>query len=302
MAAGRRARILAALATLTLFASCNVQKRRTIGVVPKATSHLFWVTVEEGVRKAGKDFNVEIVWNGAPSETDYARQVQIVDSMINRHVDGLAVAATERNILTSAIDRAMAAGIPVIVFDSGVETTNIISFIATNNYEGGAMAARELAKAIGGAGNVGLMMHAPGSTSTMDREKGFEETLAKEFPKIRIVARQYSMSDRAKGRAGAENMLTANPNLSGIFASAEPGSVGASMAIQGRGLGGKVKLVTFDSSESLVADCQKGVVSAMVVQDPQRLGYEAVKAVVEKLDGKTPEKKLDLPPTVNACP
>lgn len=285
-----------------LLSGCSGQKRRTIGVVPKATSHLFWVTVEEGVRKAGKDLNVEIVWNGAPSETDYARQVQITDSMISRHVDGLVVAATERKILNSSIDRAMAAGIPVVVFDSGVDTDNIVSFIATNNYEGGAMAARELAKAIGGVGTVGLMMHAPGSTSTMDREKGFEDTLQKEFPKIAIVARQYSMSDRAKGRASAENILTAHPNLSGMFASAEPGSVGASLAIQARQLSGKVKLVTFDSSESLIVDCKNGVVSAMVVQDPQRIGYEAVKTVVDKLDGKTIEKKVDLPPTVKACP
>lgn len=299
MVAGLRFSLLIGL---VLLAGCSGEKRRTIGVVPKATSHLFWVTVEEGVRKAGKDFNVEIVWNGAPSETDYARQVQIFDSMISRNVDGIAVAATERKILNSSIDRAMAAGIPVVVFDSGVDTENIVSFIATNNYEGGAMAARELAKAIGDQGSVGLLMHTPGSTSTMDRERGFEDTLAKEFPKIKIAARQYSMSDRAKGRAAAENMLTANPDLKGIFASAEPGSVGTSLAIQARQLSGKVKLVTFDSSETLINDCKNGVVSAMVVQAPQQLGYEAVKTVIDKLDGKTPPKKTDLPPTVNACP
>jgi ribose transport system substrate-binding protein len=299
MAAGRL--LSAALAVLSL-AGCQAKPRRTIGVVPKATSHLFWVNVEEGVRKAGEELGVEIVWNGAASETDYARQVQIVDSMITRRVDGLAVAATERKILLSSIDRAMAASIPVVVFDSGVDTENITSFIATNNYEGGAEAARALAKAIGGAGPVALLMHAPGSTSTMDRERGFEETLTKEFPKVEIIARQYSMSDRAKGRSAAENILTANPKLAGMFASAEPGSVGASLAIQSRGLAGKVKLVTFDSSDSLVEDCRKGAIYAMVVQDPQRIGYEAVKAVVAKLDGQNPPKQTDLAPKVNACP
>lgn len=301
MAAGRLLKlglVLALAATL----SCQRATRKVIGVVPKATSHLFWVSVQEGVEKAGKDLNVEVIWNGAPSETDYARQVQIVDSMINRRVDGLAVAATERKILTSAIDRAMAAGIPVIVFDSGVDTTNIVSFIATNNYEGGALGARSLAKAMGGTGNVALMMHAPGSTSTMEREQGFEETLAKEFPNVKIVARQYSMSDRAKGRAAAENILTANPSLNGMFASAEPGSVGALLAIQARELTGKVKLVTFDSSEPLVEGCKAGAVAAMVVQEPQRMGYEAVKAVVDKLNGKTPPKRMDLNPAVKSCP
>jgi ribose transport system substrate-binding protein len=153
-----------------LLPACNREQKRIIGVVPKATSHLFWIKVEEGVRAAGKDLKVEILWNGAPSETDYARQVQIVDSMINQRVSGIAVAATERKILNSSLHRAMAAGIPVVVFDSGVDSDEYVSFIATNNYEGGALGARALAKAIGGKGQVGLMMGSPGSSSTMERE------------------------------------------------------------------------------------------------------------------------------------
>lgn len=290
-----------AVALLSL-AACNRQQKRVIAVVPKATSHLFWVTVEQGVRKAAQDFNVELVWNGAASETDYARQVQIFDSMINRRVDGIAVAATESKILVSGIERAMKSGIPVVIFDSGVETENYVSFIATNNYEGGAQGARELGKAIGGKGKVGLLAHAPGSNSTADRERGFEETLAKEFPEIAIAARQFSMSDRAKGRASAENMLTAHADLKGIFASAEPGSVGASLAIQARGLAGKVHLVTFDSSDSLLADCKAKVIDAMIVQDPFQIGYKAVQSVVEKLNGATPPRKISLTPKVNACP
>jgi ribose transport system substrate-binding protein len=293
MAAGRHSSVALAAAVLAL-ASCSGERKRTIAVVPKATSHLFWVTVEQGVRAAGKDLGVEILWNGAAAETDYSRQVQIVDSMISRRVDGLAVAATERKILLSSIDRAMAAGIPVVVFDSGVDTENITSFLATNNYEGGAMAARELAKFTGGKGDIGLLMHAPGSTSTMDREAGFEETLAREFPEMRIVTRQYSMSDRAKARAAAENMLTANPSLAGMFASAEPGSVGAALAIKARQRSGKVKLVTFDSADTLLQDCRDGVIQAMVVQDPYQIGYQTVRTVVEALNGATPPKRIDL--------
>lgn len=293
MAAGRLNSAALIAAALTL-AACSGERKRTIAVVPKATSHLFWVTVEQGVRAAEKDLGIDVVWNGAASETDYSRQVQIVDSMISRRVDGLAVAATERKILLSSIDRAMAAGIPVVVFDSGVDTENVTSFLATNNYEGGAMAAREMAKITGGKGDLGLLMHAPGSTSTMDREAGFEQTLAKEFPQMRIVTRQYSMSDRAKGRAAAENMLTANPSLAGIFASAEPGSVGAALAIKAREQVGKVKLVTFDSADTLVQDCRDGVIQAMVVQDPFQIGYQTVKTVVDTLNGVTPPKRIDL--------
>jgi len=250
--------------------------------------------VERGAKQAGKEFNVDIDYNGAQSETDYSRQIQILDSMVARRVDGIAVAATESKALMGPIDRAMKAGIPTTVFDSGIEGDSYLSFVATNNFEGGQLAARELARLTGGKGKVGLLMNAPGSNSTMDRERGFEEVLAKEFPELKIAARQYGMSDRAKSRAAAENMLTAHADLVGIFASAEPASVGTSLAIKARGLSGKVKLVSFDSSESMVEDLKGGTIQAMVVQDPRKMGYEAVRTVVDKLAGKSVPKRIDL--------
>jgi ribose transport system substrate-binding protein len=106
------------------------------------------------------------------------------------------------------------------------------------------------------------------------------------------------MSDAAKGLAVTENILTAHPEVNGLFASAEPGSVGAAQALNARGLAGLVKLVAFDSSEGLVADLNAGVIDALVAQDPFKIGYEGVRAVTEKLDGKSPEKKIDLSATV----
>lgn len=282
------------LALLLLLAGCQRSGQKVIAVIPKATSHLFWVAVENGARAAAAENKVEMIWNGPPSETDYARQIQIVDSMVARKVDGIVVAATERKALVAPIDRAMAAGIPVTVFDSGIEGENYTSFVATNNYEGGAIAAKELARLTGAEGKVALLMHAPGSTSTMDRERGFEETLTKEFPKLVIAARQYGMSDRGKARAAAENMMTAHPDLKGMFCSAEPGAVGGALAVKGRGLSGKVKLVTFDSSADLVEELKAGTISAMVVQDPFRMGFEAVKSVVDKIAGKPVAKRVDL--------
>jgi len=179
----------AALLLLLALVSCNQQKRRRIGIVPKATSHVFWVAVEKGAKAAGKDLNVDIEWSGAPSETDYGRQIQIVDSMINRRVDGLAIAASERKALVATVDRAMKQGIPVTIFDSGIEGENYSSYVATNNFEGGQLAGRALAKLIGSKGNVGLIMHAPGSASTMDRERGFTDVIEREFPNIKIAIR-----------------------------------------------------------------------------------------------------------------
>lgn len=287
-------RLKAALAAILLITSCQQSKKRTIAVIPKATSHVFWVAVEKGAQSAGKELGVDVVWNGPPSETDYSRQIQIVDSMINRRVDAIAIAASERKALVAPVERALAQKIPVTIFDSGIESENYTSFVATNNFEGGQLAARCLAKLVGGEGEVAMVMHAPGSASTMDRERGFEEVLKNEFPKIQLVATQFGMSDRSKARAAAENILTAHPNLKGLFGSSEPSSVGAALAVKARGLSGKVKVVAFDSSDNLAEDLKGGAIQAMVVQDPYEIGYQAVKTLVDHLDGKTPPKRINL--------
>ena len=247
---------------------------------------------------AGQALKVDVLWNGPATETDYARQVEIVDSMIARQVDGLAVAAQDRTTLNNALDRAAQAHIPVTVFDSGVDSTNYLTYLATNNFQGGQMAARKLAELLHDKGKIAMLMHAPGSKSTMDREAGFEDCLSKEFPNVHIVARQFSMSDRAKAVAATENFLTAQPDLDGIFASAEPGSVGAALALKSRGVAGKVKLVAFDASEELVQDLKDGSIDALVAQDPFGMGYDAVKTLVDKLHGINPPKIMDLSATV----
>jgi ribose transport system substrate-binding protein len=214
--------------------------------------------------------------------------------MVSQRVDGIAVAAADRKALVTPIERAAAANIPVTVFDSGLDTTQYISYVATDNVEAGRVAARTLINLTGGKGKVGIMMHAPGSASTMDREKGFSEALAAEAPEMKIVASQYGMSDRSKARAGAENILTAHPDLTGMFASSEPSSVGASLAIQGRDMKDKVVLVAFDASDTMIEDLRTGAIDAMIVQDAYRMGFEAVKTLVDKLNGKTPPRRVDL--------
>jgi ribose transport system substrate-binding protein len=292
-----------ALAAVLLFLSaCAGNKTKRIAVVPKANSHVFWVSVHAGAAAAGQKFGVEVLWNGPAQETEYDRQMQIVDSMIAQHVDGLAVAAAERKALNRSLDRAAQLGIPVTVFDSGVDSTNYMSFIATDNYQAGQMGARELARLLQGKGKVAMVMNIPGSASTMDRERGFEDVVKAEFPKIEIVARQFSMSDRSKGRAAAENILTAHADLDGLFASSEPSSVGAALALKSRGLSGKVKCVGFDASDNLIDDLKGGTIDALVVQDPFKMGFEAVKTLVDKLNGTSPPKQIDLPARVVARP
>jgi ribose transport system substrate-binding protein len=275
-------------------AGCRGGRKKRVAVIPKATSHLFWVSVQAGALAAGKQFNLEILWNGPAMETDYSRQIQILDSMVAQKVDGIVIAAAERQALVGPVNRAVAAGIPVTVFDSGLDSENYMSYIATDNYEAGKLGGRTLAELLHGQGKVAVLLHAPGSLSTMDRERGFKDVLQQEFPKMQIVAEQYGMSDRAKSRAAAENMLTAHADLDGFFASTEPSSSGVTLALKSRGLAGKIRFVGFDASDTMIEDLKAGVIDAMVVQDPFKIGFEAVKTIADKLNGKTPPKRIDL--------
>jgi len=282
------------LLPLATLAACNRSSKRVIGVVPKATSHLFFMAVHAGVKLAAAEFGFDIDWNGPQDETDHARQIQVVDAMVAQRVSALAISATDENTLSQAVQRAIDAGIPVSVFDSGVNAHGYLTFVATDNLAAGVTAAERLAGLVQEKGKVGMVMHKPGGTSTMLREKGFESTM-KKYPGITNAARQYGMADRAKARAAAENMLTAHPDMAGLFASSEASSLGAMQAIESRGLSGKVKLITFDTSDSHIASLKAGTIDLMLVQDSHRMGYEVVKSLAMKLQGGTSPARLDLP-------
>jgi ribose transport system substrate-binding protein len=281
------------LVALTLL-GCNRDRKKVIAVIPKATSHLFWVSVQAGALAAGRELGVDVRWNGPATETDFSRQIQIVDSAITQRVDGIVLAAAERKALVAVVERAAAENIPVTIFDSGLDTENYVTFVATNNYEAGKLAARQLAKLLNGKGRIAVVLHVPGSGSTMEREQGFKDVIKAEFPGINIIAEQYGMADRSKSMAATENMLTAHPDLDGLFASTEPSTAGAALAFNQRGAKGKIKFVGFDSSKALIEELEGGTINALVVQDPFKIGFEGVRTVVDKLNGGSPPKRMDL--------
>jgi len=293
-------RLVFAIVILTgvLFVACNRSNRTRIGVVPKAVAHVFWQSVHAGAVAAAREADVDIEWKGPPQETDFSRQIEIADSMIHARVDGIGMAPTEPTALVAVVERAAREGIPLTIFDSGINTENYVSFVATNNYQAGILAAKKLAEILDFQGKIAVVKMIPGSASTTQREKGFEDTLSKEFPDIQIVAEQFCMSDRAKALAVAENMLTAHPDLDGMFGSAEPATVGVAQALKSRSMDGKIQFVGFDFSDSIEKDLKSGAIDALVVQDPFKIGYEAVKTVLAKLNGQTPEKRIDSPATV----
>ena len=267
--------------------------RRVIAVIPKGVSHFFWQSVHAGAEAAGKESNVEIAWNGPAQETDYAGQINIVEDAINRRVDGIVLAPTHRDALVPIVERAQREGIPVTIFDSGIGTENYVSYVATDNRQGGSVAADRLASKLGGRGKVAILGVKAGSVSTDEREQGFQETIKQKYPGIEIVAFQYGESDRARSLDRATDILTAHPELEGFFASNESSTVGAVQAIKQKGLAGKLVLVGFDSSPNLIEDLKAGAIDSLVLQNPFKMGYEAVKGMVAKLDGQQPPRKVD---------
>jgi ribose transport system substrate-binding protein len=213
--------------------------------------------------------------------------------MINRRLDAIALSPSDTNAFVGVVERAVREKIPVIIFDTGVNTDVFTARVATDNYGAGQLAARRMGEILGGKGKIVMVAVAPGIASTMAREQGFEDVMKKDFPGIEIVDKRYGMADFAKSLEVAENMLTAHPGLSGLFASNESSTVGAAQALKGRT--GTVKMVGFDWNPTLADGLKSGLIDSLVVQDPFRIGYDSVKAAVDKLNGGTPEKIQNLP-------
>ncbi len=288
--------LVAWLAFLLASTACNRDARKRIAVIPKGQAHLFWQSVHAGAVAAARENNVDVLWNGPASETDFTGQLQIVDSMITQRVDAICLAPIDKTAMVNVVDRAARENIPVVIFDSPVDTQVFIAQVATDNYRAGAMAAQRMGKILNGKGKIAEVAVEPGSASTMAREQGFEDGIKKDFPGIQIVDKRYGWADRAKSLNVAENMLTAHDDLVAMFASNESSAVGASQAIKGRNA--KVKLVGFDWSPGLLDDLKSGLIDSLVVQDPFRMGHDSVTAAVEKLKGATPQKIQNLPPRV----
>ncbi len=267
--------------------------KRTIAVIPKGTAHIFWQSVHAGALAAGKEFGVEIAWNGPQTETMKDQQIAITQDFITRKVDGIVLAPQDQNALVSVVEQVASARIPCVIFDSGINTDQYVSFVATDNYKGGVEAGKELGRLLKGKGTCIITKCDAGSESTNQREKGFEDTLAEEFPEIQILAFQYSDSNKDKARAVTEDMLTANPAVDAIFASNESTTHGALMALRSLNLAGKKTFVGFDSSPDLMDGLNQGEIQALVIQNPYNMGYQSVKAAVNYLDGMEVEKRID---------
>jgi len=278
-------------------AASSGDAKYTIAVLPKGVGHQFWLTVRSGADAAGKELGANIVWNGPDKETEIAKQINIVQDMISRKVDAIVMAACDENALIDVLNQAMDAGIPVVTIDSGVKSDRPLSFIATDNVNAARMAADALAGLIGEKGEVGVIPIVPGAATSEMREQGFKEG-AKKYPGMEIVSVLHCESDAAKAMSVTEDMMTAHPNMVGIFAESEPGAVGAAQAIEAAGKAGQVKIVGFDASEEEIAALKRGTIQALVVQNPFNMGYLGVKAAIDAIEGRPVEKRIDTGVTI----
>jgi len=209
----------------------------------------------------------------------------------------LVLAAADVKALVHVVEKAHNMGVPVITVDSGIDSDIPVCFVATDNIEGSKEAARQLVKLIGGKGEVACIPFFPGAATSILREQGFKEEW-KNYPDVRLVETQYSMLEAARAMAVTENILTAYPNLDGIFAAAENCAVGVVGALTGKGFEGKVKVVAFDASEDQISALEKGILYALIVQDAFKMGYLGVKICYDVLQGREVPKRIDTGITV----
>ncbi len=270
-----------------------------IAVIPKGTTHEFWKTVHAGAARAAEEFGVEISWKGPVKEDDRNSQISIVEDMTVRGVDGIVLAPLDDTALRMPVSNAVRQGIPVVIFDSDLKSKDHVSFVATDNYEGGRKAGEYLAAILNEKGKAAVLRYAEGSASTLQREKGFLEAVEK-YPDIEVVSsNQYAGATTESAMKAAENLFArfkdeeGRLKFDGMFCSNESVTVGTLQALKTMAADDDVKIVGFDSSQMFISALKEGRLSGFVVQNPFNMGYMSVKTIVEYLNGKKVPRRID---------
>ena len=288
---------VAAAALLVSGAGCGraerAEKEITIALVTKAMDSEFWLAVADGAKAAAAarpGVRLSIV---APDrEINIDQQVSILEDQTRRGVSALVVAPAGSAQVMSALEQAAARKIPVVLIDSDAPFDGKVSYVGTDNRKGGALAARRLMEKMGGQGEVALISGVPGNESQDARAQGCIDALAA-APGIKLVAQQPANSERSLGLTVMENILTAHPNLKGVFATNDQMALGAMEALDARGLRGKIAIVGFDATKEAVQATVEGRLAGSVAQNPRAMGQRGVEAALAALDGRPVDKRID---------
>ncbi|MDR3476350.1 MAG: ABC transporter substrate-binding protein [Devosia sp.] len=269
----------------------------TIPVIVKDTTSFYWQIVLAGARQAGKDLGVNVPELGAQSESDINGQISILENAVAGKPAAVVIAPTEFKALGAPIDTA-AKSVPIIGIDSSADSKAFTSFLTTDNEAGGKIAADGLADAVKAktgkvAGDVALINSLPGVGSLTARDKGFTEEIAAKYPDLKLVATKVADGQATTGLNITTDLLTANPNLVGIFADNLIMAQGAGQALAENKAADKVALVGFDSDDKTLGFLDDGTIAALVVQDPYRMGYDGVKTALAASKGEKVEAFVD---------
>src|SRR5438876_3680025 len=274
-------------------------KSFTLAVIPQRSTHEFCKSIHAAAVKATQEeaaqgVKVDISWKGPMREDDREQQVQVVEGFLTQGVSGIVLAPFDKNALVRPVEEAKRAGIPTVVIDSALESKDPISFVASNNFHGGELAAEEMSRLLNGKGKVLLLRYQEGVFSTEQREKGFVEKI-KTFPAITLISsNQYAGATRDTAKTATENLLNRYGNeIDALFTPNESSTAGALLALEDAGKAGKIKFVGFDSSDIFVQAMRAGKLQGIVVQNPFRMGELGVKTLVAHVLGQKVAKRID---------
>ena len=284
-------------AGLLLAPAAHAQAQPRIPIIVKDTTSFYWQIVLAGARKAGQDLHVTVPELGAQSESDINGQISILENAVSEKPAAIVISPTQFAALGSPIDEA-AKSVKVIGIDSAANSKAFTSFLTTDNVQGGRVAADGLAAAIAKQygkpeGQIALITSLPGVGSLDQRAKGFKEELAAKYPGLKLVADKVADGQATTGLNIMTDLITANPDLRGVFASNLIMAQGAGEAIAENNAASKIKLVAFDNDDKTVKFLADGTIAALVVQDPYRMGYDGVKTALAASKGETVPAYVD---------
>jgi ribose transport system substrate-binding protein len=295
--------VIAIAMMVTALSACGGQNRGdgklAIAVIPKGTSHVFWQSIHAGAEKAAEELGVSVIWRGPLREDDRASQISEVEGFITRGVSGIVLAPLDDSALVVPVADATRAKIPVVIIDSALKSNDYVSFVATDNKQGGRLAGEALANLLPNGGKIVLIRYAEGSASTAEREEGFLEAIRARNNFIILSSNQYGGADVEGAYKKSEAVLNrfkagdGSLAVDGIFAPNESVTHGMMRVLEDNAWAGKVKFIGFDASDTLVKGLADGHIDGLIVQDPMKMGYLGVKTIVSHIKGEPVEKRID---------
>ncbi len=264
-----------------------------IPVISKGFQHQFWQAVKAGAEKAAAQYNVKITFEGPETEAMVDKQIEMLEAALAKKPAAICLAALDSKAAAPLLEKAKAANIPVVGFDSGVESDIPVATAATDNVAAAAMAADKMAELIGGEGKVGVIVHDQTSRTGIDRRDGFLNRMKEKYPKITVLPVQYGGGDQLKSTDLAKAIIQANPDIKGFFGANEGSIIGVLNAVKETGKEGKITVIGYDSGKQQLEAIKSGVEAGAMTQDPIGIGFKAVEAAVKAIKGETVEKNID---------